>query len=240
MPFSAAPDSEVVLEGVPVSPGIVCAPAYVYAREHETVEERRVDPDEVPAERQRFEEAVERSERDLAKVTTLAREKLGDEHAAIFEAQALMLRDMALYDAVVDAIESDHVGADFAVHQVLSRHRELLLAADGEHFRERAADLTDLEQRLLVHLRRGKMISQVDEGAIVVAPTLTAADVVLFARRGIRGMVLQYGGATSHVSIMARALGLPAVVGLRDLTRHVEHGELLVLDGLRGRVIAGP
>lgn len=236
---TTAVDGETVLHGVAVSPGVVVAPVYLYARAEETVEERSVPEEQRDAERLRFAAAVERAERDLEKIATLAREKLGDEHAQVFEAQAMMLSDPDLVGEVGRLLDSG-LAADAAVHRALSRSRDLLLASDSPFFRDRAADLADLEQRLLVHLRRGTMLSKVDEGSIVVAPTLTAADVVLFARRGVKGIVLQYGGATGHVSIMARALGLPAVVGVRDVTATARMGEAMILDGVRGRVIIRP
>ena len=234
-----APEHERILNGVAVSPGVVVAPVYLYARAEETVEERTVPEAQRDAERLRFAAAVERAERDLDKIGALAREKLGDEHAGVFEAQAMMLADPELTGEVSRLLDSG-LAADAAVHRALSRSRDLLLASDSPFFRDRAADLADLEHRLLVHLRRGTMLSKVDEGSIVVAPTLTAADVVLFSRRGVKGIVLQYGGATGHVSIMARALGLPAVVGVRDVTATARMGEAMILDGVRGRVIVRP
>ena len=173
------------------------------------------------------------------RIGTLAREKLGDDHASVFEAQEMMLHDPELR-ADIDALLDAGYAADAAVHRALSRSRDLLLGQNSEFFRDRAADLSDLEQRLLVHLRRGSMLSKVDEGSIVVAPTLTAADVVLFARRGVQGIVMQYGGATGHVSIMARALGMPAVVGVKDVTAFARSGDAMILDGVRGRVILRP
>ncbi len=230
---------EQVLHGTPVSPGVVLAPVFAYARPELEAELHEVPPEQRDDERARFEAAVHKAERDLAKIAALAREKVGDDSAEVFEAHALMLRDESLYGAVVDAIRRG-VNAEAGVHDVLSRHRQLLRASDNEYLRERADDLADLEQRLLVHLRRGKLLSVVDEGSVIVSNSLTAADVVLFARRGIAGIAMQYGGATSHVSIMARALGLPAVVGIRDLDEAARHGDLMVLDGVRGTLILRP
>ena len=236
----AAATAEVVIEGTPVSPGIATGPLYVYARDTGPVAERRITPAEVEGELARFTLALERAERDLRKIGALAQEKLGDDAGRIFEAQALMLDDATLTRGVHDAIATDHYGAEYAVHRVLGRNRDLLAAAPTEYLRERAADLLDLEERLLVHLRRGRMLSAVDEGSVVAAPSLTAADVVLFSRRGIAGIVLQYGGQTDHVSIMARALGIPTVVGLKDLPAFVQHGDPCVLDGRRGQLIVRP
>lgn len=233
-------EGERVLEGVPVSPGIAIGPAYAYAREREGVERRNLNEDEVEKELDRFRQALQKAERDLDKIGGIAREKLGDDHARVFEAQADMLHDPALKKPVVDAIRAEHLSADYAVHRILTSQRDLLLASPSEFFRDRAADLLDLEERILRHLRSGKILSAVDEDSIVAAGTLTAADVVLFSRRGIRGLALQYGGATSHVSIMARAFALPAVTGVPTLDTEVGHGDTVIVDGSRGTVIVRP
>lgn len=233
-------DVEYVLEGIGVSPGIAIGPVYLYTRDAYDVEERRVDEDAVEDELARFEQAVRRAERDLNKIILVTREKLGDDSADIFEAQLLMLRDAALYDAVRDFIRTHRCNADYAVKVVIDKHRRQLETGGTEYLRERANDLLDVQDRLIRHLRRGKILSAIDPETIVVAENLTAADVVLFSRRGILGCALDYGGPTSHVSIMARALGLPAVVSLHHVTRHVQSGDVVILDGIHGRVIINP
>lgn len=233
-------EGERVLDGVPVSPGIAIGPAYAYAREREGVEQRNLSADEVEKEIDRFRQALQKAERDLDKIGGIAREKLGDDHARVFEAQADMLHDPALKKPVVDAIRAERISADYAVHRILSTQRELLMASPSEFFRDRAADLLDLEERILRHLRSGKILSAVDADSVVAAGTLTAADVVLFSRRGIRGLALQFGGATSHVSIMARAFALPAVTGVPALDTEIGHGDTVIVDGSRGTVIVRP
>lgn len=231
---------ERVLEGLPVSPGIAIGKVYAYTRESEGVEPRHTDSTEVDNELERFQNAVRLAERDLEKITRLTRDKLGQDSAEIFEAQVMMLHDPEVQLSVSKRISMDFYSADYAVHDVLSRHRQRLSASNNEYLRERAQDMFDIEERLLRHLRRGKVLSAVDEGAIVAASTLTAADVVLFSRRGIKAVLMQHGGTTSHVSIMARALGLPTVVGIRELTEVAHHDDTVVVDGLRGRVIVRP
>ena len=231
---------ERVLHGLPVSPGIAIGPVYAYAREREGVERRSLSAGEVDKEVERFRQALKKAERDLDKIGGIAREKLGDEHARVFEAQADMLHDPTLRTPVVDAIRGEQVSADYAVHRILSAQRELLAAAPSEFFRDRAADLLDVEERILRHLRSGKILSAVDEGSVVAAGTLTAADVVLFARRGIAGLALQYGGATSHVSIMARAFALPAITAVPGLDTLARHGDTVIVDGTRGTLIVRP
>lgn len=230
----------LVFEGRGVSPGIAIGPAYVYARNAFRVKERKVEDDEIEQEVERFEWAVSRSEKDLGKIGALAREKLGEESARIFEAQMLMLRDSALYEAVIERIRKERSNADYSVMAVMTEHRQRMEASESEYLRERANDLQDVQDRLITHLRRGKHLSAIVPETIVVAENLTAADIVLFTRRGILGCALDHGGTTSHVSIMARALGVPAVSSVKGLSSDVRSGDMLILDGMEGRVIINP
>ena len=232
--------TERVVEGIGAAPGIAIGPAYLYARAAFEIEERRIASESLEEELARFEQAVSRSERDLQKIAAVAREKLGESSADIFVAQALMLRDTAFYEAVVEHIREDRMSADYAAYMVLSRHRQLLEAGESEYLRERANDMLDLQDRVVRHLRRGKILSAIDTESIVVADSLTAADIVLFSQRAILGTALDYGGATSHVSLMARALGLPAIVGTHSATEQVASGDMVVLDGLTGRIVVNP
>ena len=231
---------ETVVRGIAASPGISIGPAYVYTRESWTEDRRELDAEEIKEELERFERAVERSERDLSKIIAITREKVGSESAAIFDAQRLMLRDEAMFDSVTTAIRKDHVNAGYAVEKIMDRHRKVMEASDSEYLRERAQDLTDVKDRLVRHLRKGRALSKIDPNHIVVAENLTAADMVLFSRRGVLGCAMDFGGPTSHVAIMARSLGVPAVVGLHGVTPHVKTGETVILDGIRGELILNP
>ncbi|MEQ9104381.1 MAG: phosphoenolpyruvate--protein phosphotransferase [Rhodothermales bacterium] len=228
------------LKGIGVAPGIATGPVVVYARVSFDVEKRVLAAEELSAELSRFEQAVQRAERDLKKIIALTREKLGEDSASIFEAQQLILRDDALYNAVVESIRRHNVNAEYAVKSVMSKHRQSMESSDSEYLRERANDLLDIQDRIIRHLRRGVILSDIPAESIVVAENLTAADIILFSRKGILGCATDFGGPTSHVSIMARALGVPAIVGMHDVTTQVTDGQLVVVDGLKGELTVEP
>ena len=240
MPAVAEPAGEIVFQGIAAAPGIAIGPAYVYARESQDHVERRSIGDDFEAEVARFESAVERSEHDLKKIASVAGEKLGKDSAAIFDALAMMLRDERLYDAVIAEIRDHRVNADYAVQEVMTGHRQMMKASDSEYLRERAADLLDLQDRLIRHLRHGKLLSAIEPNCIVIAESVTASDIVLFSRRGILGVGMEFGGPTSHVALMARALDVPAVVSLHDVVDYVNDGDTVILDGISGRLIVRP
>jgi phosphoenolpyruvate-protein phosphotransferase (PTS system enzyme I) len=233
-------EGEVILDGVAASPGYAIGPAYVYSRDMHDVEHRIIDESDLNDEAERFEHAVSRAERDLAKIAAIAQDKLGSESAAIFEAQALMLRDNELYHAVLAQIRHEHMNADYAVAEVISRHRQLMKASESEYLRERANDLLDLQDRLVRHLRREKLLSDIERDSVVIADNITAADIVLFTRREILGCATVYGGSTSHVSIMARALNVPSLVSIANLLENVSNGDIVIVDGVDGRVVIRP
>ncbi|MDX1440172.1 MAG: putative PEP-binding protein, partial [Rubricoccaceae bacterium] len=231
---------EVIFEGIGVAPGIAIGPAYRYAGGAYQADPEKIARESVQTELDRFEAAVFRSERELQKIVTVAQEKLGDDSGQIFDAQLLMLRDPAFYDAVASLISDKLLGAGYAVQTVLKQHRSRLEGAGSLAVRERSADIRDVQNRVLRNLQQGRAVSRIDAERIVVAENLTAADVLLFSRRGVLGCVLDFGGPTSHVSIMARALGVPTVVSLHELATRVHPGDTLILDGLAGKVILHP
>ena len=232
--------AERVVEGIGVSPGVAIGPAYLFAAGAYQASRDELCAEDVEAELERFERAVARSERELQKVRTVAAQKLGESSAGIFDAQQMILRDRQFYDAVVAHVREEHAGAGWGVEAVLGGLVERLLGAGSAALRDRAGDLLDVKSRVLRNLQQGRASSRIDRDHIVVAENLTAADILLFSRHGVRGCILDFGGPTSHVTIMARALGVPAVVGLHSIAAEVEAGSELILDGYAGRVILQP
>ena len=232
--------TEKLFEGISLSPGVAIGQAYLYARASDGITKQSIDREEVEKEVALFEEAVARAEHELNKIIALSREKLGEESTAIFEAQRMMLRDEGLLDPVRCRIREERQNAGYAVQAVMKQHRRRLEASDDEYLRERASDLTDVQDRIIRQLRRGKLSARVDANTVVVAENLGASDVIRFNNHGILGCVSEHGGATSHVALIARALGLPAVAGIPRVTERVPAGATVVLDGLQGRLIVNP
>ena len=231
---------EITVDGIGVSPGVAVGKAYVYAGGAYQAERDHLAEDATEDEVERFERAIARSERELKKVRLIAHQKLGGTSAGIFDAQALILRDSQFYDRVVRSIRERHMGAGWAVQEILHEHRQRLAASDSPLLRERAADFLDVQNRVLRNLQQGRAFSRIDRNRVVVAQNLTAADILLFSRRGVLGVVLDFGGPTSHVSIMARALGVPTAVSLHGLAEQIEAGDEIIVDGFSGRVIVHP
>lgn len=235
-------DGEIVISGTGGAPGYAIGPIYVYSRSHIHVEEERIRLEDVDAELSRLHHALIRSSKDLAKIESITREKIGDQSAEIFVAQGLMIRDEHILKEVRTLISSEQYKADFAVRSVIDQHRRRLAASPNELLRERVNDLSDVEDRIIRHLRREQFLSAIDPNRVVIAENLTAADIVLFSRPKTRvlGCAMDFGGTTSHATIMARSLGVPAVVGTHKISDIAEHGATAIVDGFRRRVILNP
>ena len=229
-----------IFNGIGASPGIAIGRSYRFEKTAYQANERVIAREDVDRELARLDDATSLSERDLHKIASVARGQLGTESANLFEAQALMLHDPEFGAAVRRHIVEDLWAADYAAQTVMERHRERLQRSGNPYLRERAHDMADVQYRLIRHLQRGQILSRIDEKRIVVAESLTAADLILFSRRNLLGCVMDHGAQTAHVSIMARALGIPAIVGLQGVAAQIPSGSSIVLDALAGIVIVDP
>jgi phosphotransferase system enzyme I (PtsI) len=232
--------AEEVVEGIGVVPGVVVGTACLYRPGRPDVDRTEIAEAAVPAELALFEEALERAREAIEQVRGVAEQELGPDGEAIFEAQEMMVRDDELEKAVRRRIRNDQVSAAHALTGVLREHRRRIEDSDDEYLRERANDLVELETRLLRALEQEKTVGAIEPDSVVVADRLTAADVIRFHREGVRGCVAEQGGRTSHVSILARALDLPTVVGAEGVTDAVVHADTVLLDGHRGRLVIHP
>jgi len=242
VPSESSPDNQTderVLSAVGVAPGIAIGPAFLYLPDPPDAEPQSIAPPDVEPELQALADALDHARGELQTIATLAEDKLDAESAAIFDAQRLMLEDDAFLSTVRDRIRSEHESAAHAFTTVLRTHQRRLETSDNAYFQDRAGDLMDLRDRVVRALRSGTLAG-INADTVVLADTLSAADVLRFSRHGVLGCAARHGGATSHVSILARALEMPALVGLDTLTDHVANGDRVILDGLRGRLIVHP
>jgi phosphotransferase system enzyme I (PtsI) len=228
------------VEGIGVAPGIAIGTVHRYQLDTPEIHRREISPDEVEDELSLLADALDRAEQELARIRAVAQDRIGEEGEALLDAQEMMLRDDEVLDPIRERIREKGESAAQALSTVLRAHRRRLEASDDEYLRERAGELEEFESRLLQSLQRGKAAATIQPSSIVVADRLTAADVIRFQRHGMLGCVTCRGGETSHVSIIARALNLPAVVGAEGVLESVADHDRIIVDGRRGRVIVHP
>ena len=227
--------------GTAASRGIAIGPAYRYFRTKLYAEDRALDLKEVGIEIERFDSAITKARQEIEKVRRVAEQKVGTPASNIFEAQMMMVSDEFILSTIRQRIKQELRPAAFVVDSEFTAHEKMLEASESPAMRERADDIEDIKQRLLRYLLdRKKWASKIEEPSILVADILTPADAILFARSSMLGFAIDGGGVTSHVAILARSLGIPALVALHSAAEHIETGDTLILDGERGELIVCP
>ena len=228
------------LQGIGVSEGYAVAPAFVHQRVDFDVPRRVVDDTE--AELQRFAEARQAAVQQLEEVQERVSAQADAETARIFEFHRMMLKDAELVDAVKGQIQAQRLNAEAAVSDVFGEWAGRFAALEDDLMRARAADVRDVGQRVLGLLMDGgaSALAELPGQVIVVADDLVPSETALLDRDKVRGLATAVGGETSHTAILARMLGIPAVVGLGGGILAVASGTRLALDGESGVVEVDP
>ena len=230
----------IIFPGIPASRGIAFGPAFQYLHADLTVSCYNVK--DTMAEWARFESALYVAREQLAAVQAQAEASHGGEEAAIFEAQAMMLDDPDLMETVRVAVRQDGINAEAALRDAAESYAEALASLDDEYLRARAADVRDVANRVLrILLGVGESpTAGLKVPSIILAADLAPSDTVMLDKSLVLGFCTAAGGATSHTAILARGLGLPAVVGAGTAILTLGDPTPLILDGEAGVLIAEP
>jgi phosphotransferase system enzyme I (PtsI) len=241
MATSAHPP-EVVHDGIPASPGIAMGPVHVVARGFSAPEVFEIDASEIPHEQARFRLAVELTKKQLAELQTRLEHLAGDNQSEIFEAHIMMLEDPAVIDRVINAIAMRSQNAEYVFYAVMQTFLEGMRRIPDPYFRERTADIEDVSQRVLRNFTADVDSRPLgpDESHILVAYDLTPSDTASMDRRQLLGFATEQGSVNSHTAILARAFGIPAVVGLSCSVIDVTTLSSAILDGYAGKLILHP
>ncbi|VFP84347.1 Phosphoenolpyruvate-protein phosphotransferase [Candidatus Erwinia haradaeae] len=231
-----------MISGIVILPMIKFGRALLVKEEEIVITEEKILTDQVNQEIHRFLDARKKSFQQLTMIQMKAREVYGEEKAAIFEGHIMLLEDEDMEHDVVSLIRDELATADLAVYTVINSQVKSLEEIDDEYLKERASDVRDIGQRLLKNILGLNIIdfSSIDEEVIIIARDLTPSDIAQMNVRKVLGFITDMGGATSHTSIMARALELPAIVGTGNITSKVKHGDFLILDGIHNQVHINP
>jgi len=228
-----------VHRGIPAAPGIRIAKAFLFRKEVEKVIEENITNTDKAIDN--FEEAIVKSKAELAKVFSLAVDKLGVKRAALFEAQIMILDDPILIQTIKSRIEKEKKNSEFIVNSEFSKYQDLMSMSKETYMKERSHDIEDIKNRIIRNIKKKKWKSRITENEIIlVSNSLTPADTVLFSRLKVTGYVTNFGGLTSHAAIVARSLNVPAVVGLHEATENISDDDLVIIDGFNGIVIVNP
>ncbi len=233
---------EIVLKGIPASPGITIGKAFLYGREQYTIPRRTVKEEQVQNEIRRFKDALVQTRNEIQEIKKHISDEMGTEHGQIFSAHLLVIDDSMLIEEVVSRLKKEKLSIEYIFQDVLRRYIKVFSEMDDEYLKERISDVNDVGRRILKNLIGAKedILANLKEKVIVVAYDLSPSDTATMHKKNVIAFTTDIGGRTSHTAIMAKSLEIPAVVGLETITKKIESGDTIVIDGTHGTVVINP
>lgn len=226
------------IAGIGAAPGIVIGEAYLYTKEKLLI--NQADITDVEKAKNDLAEAIAKSKKELNKIFAVAREKMDEVRAAIFEAQLMILDDPILLNEIHKRIEVECKSPEYIVDDEISKYQSKMILSHEAYMKERALDIEDIKQRIIRNLQKKRWESKIDHNVIVVSETLTPADTILLSRNKVLAFITDHGGLTSHAAIISRSLNIPAVVGTHNSSMMIKDGDEIIVDGFYGYVITQP
>ena len=230
-----------MISGILASPGIAFGKALLLQEEEIVLNKTPIAADQIDNEIQRFFDARKKSSEQLEVIKEKARVTFGEEKEAIFEGHIMLLEDEELEEEIIALIKDKH-SADYAIYSVIEEQAQTLESLDDEYLKERASDIRDIGSRFVKNALGINVInlSAINEQVILVANDLTPSETAQINLEFVLGFITDIGGRTSHTSIMARSLEIPAIVGTNNITSLVKNGDMLVLDAINNQVVINP
>ncbi|MCW2480719.1 phosphoenolpyruvate-protein phosphotransferase PtsI [Candidatus Symbiopectobacterium sp. NZEC135] len=231
-----------MISGILVSPGFAFGNALLLKEDEIVISRKKITAEDVEQEIERFLSGRSKASAQLEAIKTKAGATLGAEKEAIFEGHIMLLEDEEFEQEIIALIKKDHHSADAAAYSVIENQAKALEELDDEYLKERAADMRDIGKRLLRNILGMPIIDlgDIQEESILIATDLTPSETAQLNLDKVLGFITDLGGRTSHTSIMARSLELPAIVGTTDATQQVKNGDYLILDGVNNKIYQNP
>lgn len=234
------PPTELTLCGIGVSPGLAHGPVHLATSVFEAPETGTIDAAAVPAELDRLRAALEATRAQIKAMQDRIDAEVGTEGADILDVHLMMLEDRSLLEEVESRIRNGPQNAEEAFYGVMSAYIETLKRIGDAFLSERAVDIEDVARRVVRNLRGTDPVHPPSQPHILIAPELTPSETAAINREAVLGFATESGSHTSHSAILARSMGVPAVVGLPELTSRLHTGQEVLLDGYRGLLIVNP
>ncbi len=231
-----------MISGILASPGISIGKALLLAEQEVIINQEKIDAAQVDNEVQRFFDGREKTSAQLEEIKTMAGKTFGEEKEAIFEGHIMLLEDEELEEEILACIKDSLMSADKATSTIIEQNAQMLSELDDPYLKERATDFRDIGSRLVKNILGIEIVSlsTITDEVILVANDLTPSETAQINLNKVLGFVTDIGGRTSHTSIMARSLELPAIVGTNDITQQVNNGDIIALDAINNEVVINP
>lgn len=230
------------VKGVGIANGIAIGRALVILDEDTVIVEQPVGADTLAYEVKRFQDAVETAKNEIKGIKSQVQDKIGEEHAFIFDTHILLLEDRSLINETINFINEQCCNAEWAFSQVLMNVLKEFSSLGDSYFVERGNDLKDIGKRVLKVLKGGQEFGfkSLSSDVVVIGSDFGPSNITNFDNPRILGFATDLGGPTTHTAIIAKALGLPAIVGLHDISKRVRSGDIVILDSFSGKVFLNP
>lgn len=231
-----------IRKGIAVSPGVIIQPAFMFESEGYRIPRHIIRKEEVEGEIYRLEKAIEDSKKEIHDLEKNVSENLGSEIGSIFGTHRMVLQDIRLKNEIIEKIKKTNFTPEFAVSLALRVYIRKFQDINDSYLAERVSDIFDVERRLLRNLlgEKREELKNLAQEVVLVAHDLTPSQTASLDTEKVKGFATDVGGRTSHTAIVARALGIPAVVGLGTITTDIFGGDMVIVDGNRGIVIVRP
>lgn len=228
------------LKGIGASNGISVAKVFELVEAHVEIKDTKIT--DIDAEIKKVDAAIADAVKQIEAIKAKALKNLGEEEAAVFDAHIQVASDPSMSDEIKNAITNDKVNALFAAKNVTDGYAAMFENMDDAYMKERAADIKDVAKKIINSLAgvSSTDVSSINEEVIIVAYDLTPSETALLDKRYVKGFLTDIGGRTSHAAIMARSLEIPAVLGLKTITKKVKTGDIIAMDGESGEVLINP
>src|SRR6266700_3232969 len=234
------------LKGIPATGGIAIGQYLLYDPTPPRIPHDHIAPEAIPAERERLLQAIHASSLEVAQLRDSVEKRLGKEEAAIFDAHLMIIEDEALLDGTQQRMETESMNVEWALWEATEEFAQTLAQLEDSYFQARATDIYDIRMRIINHLqgRSTAQLQDINEPVIIAARDLLPSDTAGLNPAFILGMMTEQGGPTSHTAILARQLGIPAVVGVTGLLAALKVASSqtarAALDGSTGSVVIAP
>ena len=228
--------------GISASPGIAIGRVFLYLEDSMAVPKYTIQQDSIETEIERYEDAINKASDDLTELKEKLSREMEEENSRILDSHLLMLSDSMFTEQVYQKMKTEMVNIEAALKSVIEDLVSKLNASKDIYLKERSVDIYDVAKRIINHLMFRERISLADINTevIIVSQNLMPSDTLIMNKRMVQGIALDSGGRTSHTAILAKSFEIPAVLGLRDLTQHINTNDLIIVDGHHGKVIINP
>lgn len=233
---------EKILRGIPASKGIARGKVFIYQAKNIQIFQVPILSVYLKEEIERLQKALEKTKTELVAIKERINQEIGEDFGQFLDAQILMLEDKTIIETVEERIMNEKMNVEYIYHQVISDYAKKLGESKEAYFRERVVDIRDVEQRVLKNLLGLTRTSVIEAppGSIVLAHDIPPSEATLINPKNVLGIAMELGGRTSHTAITARALEIPAVLGIEGLLSKIQEDDEVIVDGNRGLLIINP